>query len=114
IEEYLVASTVRGVLAQRLVRKICPACKEVYQPTPAELEFLAQLTDPPSVFYQGTGCEKCNYIGYKGQTGLFELLMTSEAIESLIMGRAPSSTIKKQAIQEGMVTLRQNGLMKVK
>lgn len=114
IEEYLVASTVRGVLAQRLVRKICPACKEEYQPTPAEQEFLAQLSDPPSAFYHGVGCEKCNFIGYKGQTGLFELLITSEAIESLIMGRAPSSAIKKQAMKEGMITLRQNGLAKVK
>lgn len=114
IEEYLVASTVRGVLAQRLVRKICPACKEEYQPAPAEWEFLAQLADPPSVFYHGRGCAKCNYIGYRGQTGLFELLLTSEAIEGLIMGRAPSSAIKKQAMQEGMMTLQQDGLRKVK
>jgi len=114
IEEYLVASTVRGVLAQRLVRKICPACKEVVQPTAAEQEFISQLSDPPSVFYQGVGCEKCDFIGYKGQTGLFELLITSEEIEGLIMNRAPSSAIKKQALKEGMVTLRQSGLAKVK
>ena len=113
IEEYLVTSTVRGVLAQRLVRKICPECKQEYQPTAAEREILAQIENVPPILYHGVGCEKCNFIGYKGQTGLFELLIASEEIENLVMNRASSSAIKKQAIKEGMITLRKDGLQKV-
>ncbi|HBG15185.1 MAG TPA: type II secretion system protein GspE [Firmicutes bacterium] len=113
IEEYLVTSTVRGVLAQRLVRKICPECKEEYQPTAMERDLLAQMENVPPHFYHGVGCEKCNLIGYKGQTGLFELLIPSEEIEGLVMNRASSSTIKKQALKEGMHTLRRDGLEKV-
>mgnify|MGYP000923705159 CR=1 FL=1 len=113
IEEYLVTSTVRGVLAQRLVRKICPECKQEYQPIAAEREILAQIKNVPPILYHGIGCEKCNFIGYKGQTGLFELLIASEEIENLIMNRASSSAIKKQAIKEGMTTLRKDGLQKV-
>ena len=114
MEEYLVASTVRGVLAQRLVRKICPVCKEEQQPTGVELELIGEAAKVPTVFYHGKGCEKCNFIGYKGQTGLFELLINSEELEGLVMDRVPSSVIKKQAIKEGMITLRQDGLAKVK
>src|SRR5690606_2513146 len=83
VEEYLVASTVRGVLAQRLVRRICPYCRVEYQPTPEEEKILAKQASPPSVLYHGAGCERCNGIGYRGQIGLFELLMTSPAIETL-------------------------------
>ena len=87
VEEYLVASTVRGVLAQRLVRRICPDCRVEYQPTPEEEKILAKQASPPSVLYHGAGCERCNGIGYRGQIGLFELLMTSPAIETLVIGR---------------------------
>lgn len=114
IEQYLVASTVKGVLAQRLVRRICPACREEYTPSSAEQEILAEVSQPPVRLYRGTGCEECNHIGYKGRLGLFELLLTSEQIEKLIMANASTSQIRKVAIAEGMKTLREDGWDKVK
>jgi type II secretion system protein E len=114
VEEYLVASTVRGVLAQRLVRRICPSCRVEYQPTLKEEKILARLASPPSALYHGAGCERCNQIGYRGQIGLFELLMTSPAIETLVMKRANSSQIRACAVEEGMETLREDGWKKVR
>jgi type IV pilus assembly protein PilB len=112
IEEFLVASTVHGVLAQRLVRRICPSCRESYPATPAEAELLHH--DPPFTLQQGSGCEKCNGIGYKGQQGIFELLVINEEIERLIMERASSNQIREAAIRQGMITLRADGLEKVR
>ena len=113
IEEYLVASTVRGVLAQRLVRKACPYCLEEYAPSAMEKDYLSRVEAPPNLLYQGVGCDKCNHLGYKGQIGLFELLVNSEMIEKLVMERANASRLRNQAIREGMQTLRDDGLKKV-
>lgn len=113
VEEFLVASTVRGVLAQRLVRRICPNCSDVYHPTPVERE-ISGLGEDLDGLRQGTGCEKCNFFGYKGQVGLFELLVVSEEIERLVMERANAGRIRDVAIGQGMVTLREDGLAKVK
>ncbi|MGE5607536.1 MAG: GspE/PulE family protein [Bacteroidota bacterium] len=113
VEEFLVASTVRGILAQRLVRRICPNCSDVYHPTPVERE-VSGLGEDWDGLRQGTGCEKCNFFGYKGQVGLFELLVVSEEIERLVMERANAGRIREVAIGQGMVTLREDGLAKVK
>ena len=113
IEEFLVASTIRGVLAQRLVRKICPQCSQAYQPTIAELE-LTGLSESPTGFRHGVGCEKCNFIGYHGQIGLFELLSATEEIERLVMKRANTGRIREVAVRQGMITLREDGLAKVR
>lgn len=113
VEEFLVASTVRGVLAQRLVRRVCPNCAEIYHPTPAELE-ASGLEGDLDGLRQGAGCEKCNFFGYKGQVGLFELLVVSEAIERLVMERANAGRIREVAVGQEMVTLREDGLSKVK
>ena len=113
VEEFLVASTVRGVLAQRLVRRICPHCAESYHPTPNELE-VSGLGDDLDGLRQGVGCEKCNFFGYKGQVGLFELLVVSEEIERLVMERANAGRIQEVAVGQDMVTLREDGLSKVK
>jgi type II secretory ATPase GspE/PulE/Tfp pilus assembly ATPase PilB-like protein len=112
IEEFLVASTIHGVLAQRLVRRICPYCGESYPATKAELELLGNDWRRPLL--RGQGCEKCNLIGYKGQQGLFELLVTNEEIERLIMERASSNRVREAAIRQGMLTLRVDGLAKVR
>jgi type II secretion system protein E len=112
IEEFLVASTIHGVLAQRLVRRICPYCGEFYPATQAELELLGNDWQHP--LQRGRGCEKCNLIGYKGQQGLFELLVTTEEIERLIMGRASSNRIREAAVRQGLLTLRVDGLAKVR
>ena len=114
VEEYLIASTLRGVLAQRLVRRICPHCRREYTPTPKEKALLSEYTDPPDVLYYGAGCDNCNQIGFRGRIGLFELLMVSEEIKDLIMARANSAQIKNQAIKEGMRPLRYDGWEKVK
>lgn len=114
VEEFLVASTVRGVLAQRLVRRICPHCSDVYHPTPVEQEVSGLGKEALDGLRQGIGCEKCNFFGYKGQVGLFELLVVTEEIERLVMERANAGRIREVAIGQGMVTLREDGLAKVK
>lgn len=111
IEEFLVASTVQGVLAQRLVRRICPHCSTSYRPLPGELELVPDWQGVD--FKKGTGCDECNGIGYRGQVGLFELLVTNEEVERLIMERANVGKIREVAIRDGMITLRADGLRKV-
>ncbi len=113
VEEFLVASTVRGVLAQRLVRKICPHCSQTVKPTAAELE-ISGIGEETDGLRQGVGCEKCNFIGYKGQVGLFELLVATEEVERLVMERANAGRIREVAVDQGMVTLREDGLGKVR
>jgi type IV pilus assembly protein PilB len=112
IEEFLVASTVHGVLAQRLVRRICQFCCQPYQPSPAELELINGSQG--IIFQHGCGCDRCNGIGYKGQQGIFELLVINEEIERLIMERASSNRMREAAIRNGMITLRADGLEKVR
>lgn len=115
IEPFLVSSSLLGVLAQRLVRVICPHCKVSYTPASAELEELgfdpSQIKDP--VFYHGQGCSECFETGYHGRTGIYELLLTTEKITKLIMQNADSNIIKKAALQHGMITLRKDGADKV-
>jgi type II secretory ATPase GspE/PulE/Tfp pilus assembly ATPase PilB-like protein len=113
VEEFLVASTVCGVLAQRLVRKICPKCSAPYQPAAQELEICGENSDIYT-FIRGTGCDYCNSIGYRGQLGLFEMLVSSDEIERLVMERFNSGKIREAAIRQGMTTLRDDGIMKVK
>ncbi|MGE5530137.1 MAG: type II secretion system ATPase GspE [Patescibacteria group bacterium] len=114
IEEYLVASTIRGVLAQRLVRRICPACRTSRSITAEELERLGAEIPPGQTVHWGAGCPRCNRIGYRGQVGLYELLLTSPEIESMVMARTSSSRLREQAVKEGLVTLRQDGVAKVR
>jgi type IV pilus assembly protein PilB len=113
IEEFLVASTVCGVLGQRLVRKVCAKCSEPYHPNQQELEIIGESSAKIS-FVQGHGCEHCNQIGYKGQIGLFEMLVTSEEIERLVMERSSSGRIRDAALKQGMTTLREDGFRKIK
>ncbi len=116
IEPFLIASSLVCVLAQRLVRTICPQCKKSYPPSPQELKFLeAGLNGekPPVMLYQGTGCNKCMGKGYMGRTGIFELLEITPDIRSLIMGRKDSQAIQTAALREGFKTLIDNGIRKV-
>jgi general secretion pathway protein E/type IV pilus assembly protein PilB len=112
IEPFLVASTVEGVMAQRLVRTICPDCKKEYAPEPAEVP-----TDYPRSgelrFWRGAGCRACRQTGYRGRTGIYELMITGEDIRELCVHRANASAIRAQAIKNGMITLRQDGYRKV-
>lgn len=113
VEEFLVASTVRGVLAQRLVRVICPNCKEPYNPPPEQLQRLG-LPLGEDRFWHGAGCDLCKGIGYRGQTGIYELLPVDSMIEELILKRASATQIREAAVKSGMIPLRQDGLSKAK
>jgi general secretion pathway protein E len=113
VEEFLVASTVRGVLAQRLVRVICSNCKEPYNPPPEQLQRLG-LRPGEDRFWHGAGCDLCKGIGYRGQTGIYELLPVDGVIEELVLKRASATQIREAAIKGGMVPLRQDGLAKAK
>lgn len=116
IEPFLAGSAVDCVLAQRLARKLCPKCKEPYEPS---LEALQKSNFPVKpgeklVFYRAKGCGKCKNTGYKGRVGVFEVMLVSEEIERLTVARESSDAIMKQAVKEGMLTLQQDGFEKVR
>jgi type IV pilus assembly protein PilB len=112
VEPFLIASSLEAVLAQRLVRRICKDCRTAYEP-PATL--LQQLgIDPVDIgnreFFYGKGCPTCNNSGYKGRLGIYEWLRMSESIRDLVVQRAPTLVIKQKALEQGMRTLRDDGL----
>jgi general secretion pathway protein E len=115
IEPFLIASSINAILAQRLVRVICQNCKEEYTANPEEL---ARLGTDPDMFegknvYRGKGCTKCHHTGYKGRVGIFELLVMTPEMKSLVLQTSDANAIKGRAIANGMITLRQDGAMKV-
>jgi general secretion pathway protein E len=113
VEPYLLTSSITAILAQRLVRKICPHCREVYKPTEFESELLAEyLKSSGRILYKGRGCENCIDTGYIGRTGIFELLKMSSKIRQMVQLKKSSEEIKDEAIKEGMLTLREDGLNK--
>jgi type II secretion system protein E len=116
IEPFLVASSVEAVMAQRLVRTICPVCKTEQK---VEADFLRKvgfpLQDIPTArFWHGVGCEACRQFGYQGRKGIYELMLVKENLRPLIMGRAPASTLAAEALRNGMRTLRVDGWKKVR
>ncbi len=117
IEPFLIASTLLVVSSQRLVRKICEACKVPYNPEKALLYELSPNPDEVFkgvTFYKGSGCKKCHGTGYKGRVGLFEVLPVTKRIRELILEKAPTHIIEKAGIEEGMLTLRESGIRKIK
>ena len=115
IEPFLVSSSLECLIAQRLVRLICPKCKI---PIKSKKEILDQMKDiefdsQKIEFYTGAGCEECRLTGYRGRTGIYEILTVTEPIRELILSRTSSQQIKQKAIAQGMRTLRQDGLQKV-
>lgn len=114
VEPFLISGSILGILAQRLVRTICPYCKESYVPDEREIETLSIANTKETVLYRGKGCKMCRQTGYRGRTAVFELLVINEPIRELIMERAPSRVIRKTASEtQGMKTLREDGLEKV-
>jgi type II secretion system protein E len=116
IEPFLVASSVEAVMAQRLVRTICPHCKTEQK---VERDYLRRIGFPEDQietarFWHGAGCEACRQLGYQGRMGIYELLILNEALRPLILNRSPASTIAQRAIEFGMRTLRTDGWNKVK
>ncbi len=117
IEPFLVGSALDCVLAQRLARKLCPKCKEAYVPTReslVEMRFPWSPDEPPPTLYRPVGCSSCAKTGYKGRLALHEVMAVSEDIERLAVEHASALTISKVALAEGMITLRNDGLSKVK
>ena len=114
-EPFLVAASLEGVLAQRLVRTICKECKTAYEPNEAILSQLGLSAHElgEKEFYTGRGCDVCGETGYRGRKGLFELLDVTDPLRELIIERAPSVVLKQKAIELGMTTLREDGLSNI-
>ena len=115
IEPFRIASVIRAIAAQRLVRVLCPECKEVYAPEPEALRGAGM--DPAQIqgkkVYRGKGCPACAGTGYRGRTAIYEILRVSETIRQLIMKKADSSTVARKALEEGMKGLHEDGVGKV-
>jgi type IV pilus assembly protein PilB len=116
VEPFLVASSVNLILAQRLVRRVCTACK---RPITLNEEVLRELQLDPkeaegATFLEGAGCVECNNTGYRGRQGVYEVMTMSPRLRDLVLERASAGEIKKLAIEEGMLTLRRDGLEKLK
>ena len=114
MENYLLASSIMGILAQRLVRVNCQSCKRGEQTSPELLQEVGLPATEPFVAYEGIGCEACGQTGYRGRIGIFELLPIDEDIRVPILEKTSSNIIKQQAVSKGMVTLRGDGLEKVR
>ena len=115
IEQFLIASSVNAILAQRLVRIICTHCKEEYTPEPEMLKRIgvAEEACHNQRAYRGKGCVKCFHTGYKGRCGIFELLLMDQDMKALVLQTSDANQIKKRAIENGMISLQKDGAMKV-
>ncbi|HOK95902.1 MAG TPA: ATPase, T2SS/T4P/T4SS family, partial [Anaerohalosphaeraceae bacterium] len=113
VEPYLVSSSLVCVLAQRLVRRICPDCKQAYDPPEHELRDLGIIQKDKTPFYMGAGCAKCFDTGYRGRTGIYELMVINDEIRDMIYSRQTAGAIKRKALEYGMQTLRMDGARKV-
>jgi general secretion pathway protein E/type IV pilus assembly protein PilB len=115
VKPFLVSSSVRAVLAQRLIRKVCPNCAQPYQPNEDELRHMnldaGQIAQ--ARFTHGHGCDTCRGTGYKGRAGIFELFMVNDELRNLINDQAGVSAIRQRARDLGMRTLREDGIRKV-
>jgi general secretion pathway protein E/type IV pilus assembly protein PilB len=114
VKPFLVASASRGLMAQRLVRKICKRCAEPYEPTAQELKGLgldeSQLAD--ATFKKGRGCGECNKTGHRGRMGIFEIFVIDDDVRKLIYEKVTSSVLRSRAREMGMRTLREDGARK--
>ncbi len=115
VEPFLIASSIEAVLAQRLVRRVCKKCRTAYEPDSALLNQLG--IDPIDIgnreFFYGKGCDQCSNSGYRGRLGIYEWLRLSEAVRDLVVQRAPTLVIKQKALEQGMRTLRDDGLRSI-
>ena len=115
VEPFLISASLEAILAQRLVRRICTGCRTAYEPSETLIEQLG--LNPVDIgeneFYYGKGCEKCNQTGYRGRMGVYEMLRVTDAIRDLISERAPSLVIRQKALEQGMRTLREDGVRSI-
>jgi type IV pilus assembly protein PilB len=115
MEPFLITATLEGVIAQRLVRKVCPRCREAYNPTEDELFQLSLTPDDLQgrQIFRGRGCDFCNNSGYKGRMGLFEIMVLDDELRELIIQNASTQVLRAEALKRGMRTLRQSGLLAI-
>jgi general secretion pathway protein E len=114
VEPFLVASSLVAVLAQRLVRVLCPECKEPWAPTAEQLgEIGLRATDATDGVYRPRGCARCSHTGYRGRVGIFELMLIDDDLRALVSQNTDAKTIKRRAMEKGMRTLRGDGAHKV-
>jgi len=115
LEPFLVTATLEGIVAQRLVRKICLNCKTEY--TPAQEQLMELELKPEDVankkFYYGKGCDQCNNTGYRGRLGLYEIMLLDDDMRDAIIKHASTQLLRAEAKKRGMRTLRQSGLMSI-
>jgi len=113
VENYLISSALLGVMAQRLIRVICKACKEQAKVAPALFDEMGALTQGDVKVYHGKGCKECSHTGFRGRTGIYELLVIDDSIRQLILTKATAQKIRDVAREKGMTTLREDGWKKV-
>jgi general secretion pathway protein E len=113
VEDYLLTSTVNGILAQRLVRRLCPHCREAYKPLPEVAAKLAKVAGgAPITLHRAVGCDQCNATGYRGRLVITEVLLMSDAVRQAVLRHATATDIQRIAIDEGMITMYDDGLRK--
>ncbi|MBA65698.1 MAG: type II secretion system protein GspE [Candidatus Marinimicrobia bacterium] len=113
VEPFLISSTVKGILAQRLVRRICEECKGTYSPKAEELQMIGLTPNDKIKAYKGKGCLSCRNTGYKGRIGIYELLLMDADISELVLNQEPGYKIREQARKNGMTTLLEDGITKI-
>jgi type II secretory ATPase GspE/PulE/Tfp pilus assembly ATPase PilB-like protein/CheY-like chemotaxis protein len=113
IDPFLITSSLNLIVAQRLARRVCPACKEPYQP-PQDLLQRFRITDPDVVFYRGAGCSECSKTGYAGRTGIYEMLRMTNTVKELVRQKATESALRRAATLSGTRTLIDDGVGKVR
>lgn len=115
VQPFLVASAIQAIMAQRLIRRICPSCKEPYKPKPHELRLVGLTEEDVAnvVLYKGAGCGECNRTGFKGRIGIFELMEMDPQLRDMAFHKASTNRIRDQAVASGMRTLLQDGVRKV-
>jgi type IV pilus assembly protein PilB len=115
VEPFLISSTLVGILAQRLIRRTCNSCKTAYDPDDHELELMHRTREDlgDTKLYRGRGCEMCNNTGFRGRVGIFELLRVSTDIQRMINKRVPTQAIRERAIEQGMTSMREDGIARV-
>jgi general secretion pathway protein E len=115
VEPFLIASAVIGIVAQRMVRRVCPDCQHsVDAPLPEQLSYEKEMKEKRTKFNYATGCKTCAYTGYLGRVGIFEILAMTDTLRRLIINNVPPADIRDEAIKEGLSTMTHDGMLKVK
>jgi len=114
VEPYMITSTVLAAIGQRLVRRLCPSCRRSYRPDPDLLAELGLAFDEADVFYAPEGCAECDRLGYRGRTGVFEVLKITDRIRDLVLARQPADVLRDAARALGMTTMRDSGIAKLR